>query len=179
MQTPALRSRGELRSRMLSLCGAAVAVVLSAHLLSEPTWHRGSILDIGLLFVAVFSLRIGGGKMRGQASIVTTAGIAALVAVLWPFLELDRHGAGSEVVTSLLWVLAVAVTFVCGLSIFARESLQVIRAIVAIARLRGDVPAEARVFAELDAALTLARTWADSISRRGPPAAALEVPLRT
>jgi hypothetical protein len=164
---------GELRSRVLGLGGAAVAVGLSAHLLSKPAWHRGSVADVLLLVLAAFCLRIGSPSVRGPANAVMVAAGAAAFAVIWPLLEPNRHDVSSEICMSLLWVLPVALTFICSLSIFASESFQVVRTIGAIIRFREQAHPPAQELPKDTAPFSVTEIIIAINSRRGPPASVL------
>jgi len=112
--------------------GAAVAAGLSAHLLAEPVWHRGSMNDIVLLVAAICCLKFSGLRSMPRTGFVVAAAVgAAVVAGLWPLLEPGGRF-GLENLLSLLWLIPVMLTFVCSIAIFARQSLSLVRAIAAI-----------------------------------------------
>jgi hypothetical protein len=98
---------------------------------------------------------------------------AALFTVIWPLLERNHHDVGSEICMSLLWMVPVALTFICSLSIFAQESLHVVRAIAAIVRFRAHVHPPAQTLPKESPRTSAAEIIIAAISRRGPPASVL------
>jgi hypothetical protein len=169
----------ELEKSLLGILGAAVAAGLTAHLLSESVWHRGSLVDIALLIAAIGLLKWGGMRAMPRTGLVV-AGVlgAAAIAMLWPLLEPGGH-VGAESVVSLLWLIPVMLTFVCSIAIVTKESLHLVRAIVAVLVTRTRKCAETRCPVVNDRRIAPGTILTRLFSRRGPPPLVLTASFNT
>jgi hypothetical protein len=115
--------------------------------------------------------------MNARALLFAGVG-AALVATGWPLLEPGTHHFAALTLSSLLWLLPVALTFICSISLLAHESIALVRAVL-------ERPSRRPAVSALGGAAHFKDEPAPSdspplcmFSRRGPPAV-LCIPLST
>jgi hypothetical protein len=155
--------------RFLSAAGAAIAAGLSAHLLSESLFHRGSASDIALLAIALCCLRANKPRALSAAGVVAIGLSAAAIAVFWPLLEPGTHHFGIATLASLLWLLPIALTFACSIALFAHESAALMREILETAVLELRAPVSTHTVRFKPRVVVRVQTRTRMFSRRGPP----------